>query len=704
MSTLAINGLLAFDLPPFLGNYLGVWVGLAIVVIGLVGVGLSDLSRFSPSRVWAISGVCFDESIRRRILWITPIAILGVLAVTQLQKATDEQDAIRQTTKFCLFATGLVVVISVLILACTNLPREIDNRVIYTIVTKPTTRLEIVLGKIIGFARVSALILLIMGLFTWGYLHLRAHSLQADIRERLAANAVEPISRSTLEHYIDPTGPGLLNARTLAMPTSTNIYAKLPAPNDPRRWFGGSSEGSVLVPFVLPPDAALRNPDASAEEPGLALRLTVGFESTASAAVAAPAASSATSRPFTGPAPLVASTRPVNAAPTADSTPKVQLEILDPAQNTVLVGEINGGQPYTLTSPLGNDLTAVLPNKVVSQLGKMPFFYVAVLGVSPNSIFSVAGDFAHALVPVTGSDKPVVLSPADPQHPSQPGVPIFKGRSANFGQQLKGGPADTAPVCVLHYANTPVRTAEGGSAPIQLRVTIENSSETYDVDKPTEVQFQVIQDSTGKVFDAGEVRPENNRAVFGSLPAEAVADGNFDVLVRCLSPNHFIGLTDTSVEVVRAENSFALNLFKSLLVIWLLSVLVVSISIFCSTFLSWPIAVVLTLVLLLGHWGVEELGDAASAGLGRQFVQDFGVRDPAQAQALSTTVEQLNKALTTVSVVLPDINNFSATDEIERGINISFGTLLNAALVLFGFGIPLTVLAYVFLKNKEVAP
>ena len=60
-------------------------------------------------RVWAISSVCFAESIRRRVLWITPLAIIGVVIVAQLQRPIDEQDAIRQTMKFCLFTTGLLV-------------------------------------------------------------------------------------------------------------------------------------------------------------------------------------------------------------------------------------------------------------------------------------------------------------------------------------------------------------------------------------------------------------------------------------------------------------------------------------------------------------------------------------------------------------------------------------------------------------------
>ena len=124
-------------------------VGLLIVVAGMV-IGLGDLRRFRWRRVSAIANVCFAESIRRRILWITPLAILGVIAVSQLTHPADEQDAIRQTTRFCLFASGLIVIIAAVLLSATNLPKEIENRVIFTVVTKPTTRLEIVLGKVLG--------------------------------------------------------------------------------------------------------------------------------------------------------------------------------------------------------------------------------------------------------------------------------------------------------------------------------------------------------------------------------------------------------------------------------------------------------------------------------------------------------------------------------------------------------------------------
>jgi len=100
------------DASAWLTDHLIPLVGALVVLVGLLVVGRTDLLRFSWQRVWAISGVCFSESIRRRVLWIIPLAIVGLVAIVQLQQPNDEQDAIRQTTKFCLFAAGLVVVLS----------------------------------------------------------------------------------------------------------------------------------------------------------------------------------------------------------------------------------------------------------------------------------------------------------------------------------------------------------------------------------------------------------------------------------------------------------------------------------------------------------------------------------------------------------------------------------------------------------------
>jgi hypothetical protein len=71
---------------------------------------------------------------------------------------------------------------------------------------------------------------------------------------------------------------------------------------------------------------------------------------------------------------------------------------------------------------------------------------------------------------------------------------------------------------------------------------------------------------------------------------------------------------------------------------------------------------------------------------------------------VSQSVNALSTALKAFATVLPDISQYSATEDIERGITIPAVRLRDAATVTFGFGIPLVVLAYVLLRNKEVAP
>src|SRR3954465_1463973 len=160
---------------------------LILVVLDGLGIGLKDVLRFSITRAWAISSVCFRQSIRRRVLWLTPLVIAGVLVVAQFQKSVDAQDLVRQTTSYCLFATGLLVAIVTIILACTNLPQEIESRVIYTVATKPTTRLEIAVGEVVGFWRVSFWILVIMGLFSWGFLRMSGWRLRREISAQIEA-------------------------------------------------------------------------------------------------------------------------------------------------------------------------------------------------------------------------------------------------------------------------------------------------------------------------------------------------------------------------------------------------------------------------------------------------------------------------------------------------------------------------------------
>lgn len=682
-------------------DYAALILAAAIVIIGLFVIGIRDVSRFSLKRAWAISGVCFDESIRRRVLWITPLAILGVIIIAQLTRPFDEQDAIRQTIKFSLFATGMLVAIVIIILAATNLPKEIESRVIYTVVTKPTTRLEIIFGKVMGFARVSAAILLIMGIFTWGYLHIRAWSLEQGIRTALAdeTSGLTTVNRATLQHYADF---GLLTAKSYEWPDSLGIYAR--PPEAEMALMPGGNEGRVLVRFDHPADAFIPpGLQAVAEGTAVAIDMNIGYQISGS-----------------GPGQVdllselgISSTQPqagdAMPSPLLRARPRVQVTILGPAGQALFdQNQWPQGNLATLESPEGGE-TVVLPlspEQTITLANTRPF-YVEVSGVSQGTQYRIAR-------PRDPSQSPISLRAVNlhtGQAKSLPPVPVdedsrylsFQGRDGTFGQQLRGGSPDAAPVAIYSFHNAQPGIVTDGNVSFEMRIGIERSNVSeYEDENYTTLEVSV-RDASGQVSESRTVRVESNRNVYFDLPASLLADGDFDLLVRNTTTDHWIGLLPRSVQMVTGNSPFAWNLLKSLAVLWLMSILIVIVAIFCSTFLSWPIAIVLSVVLLLGHWGVQQVGDAGSS-LGNQVANDLFPRGAAQARVVSSTVNALNSFMQTVGSVLPDISRFSATEELERGVSVPFSRLADAGKVAFGFGIPLMVLAYIFLKNKEVAP
>jgi hypothetical protein len=665
-----------------------------LIVLGTLVYGLSDVLRFSWQRVWAIGSVCFDESIRRRVLWIIPIAIFGVIVTSQLQKPLDEQDAIRQTTKFCLFATGMLVVMSVMILACTNLPREIENRVIYTVVTKPTTRLEIVLGKIVGFARVSGAILLIMGIFSYGYLSLRAWSLRRDITERLEIGRVDPISKPSLEHYREY---GLLTSKRMEMPVNFQIYSRVPVEADTKRYIFGGTDEDILVPFALDPAVLTIGQGSEAQflPYGLAIHAKISIaRNTRMKPPEAP--KPAASQPFISPL-LV---QPSAGQPKQEVIGVIST-ILDQYQNPLIGSDkINGGKAIMLENKPGDqDVVMVIPPDVAAQLQSKPKIYIQLIGTTQQMEYGLDENKAfELLVPQTPpGDKGGVLPVA------QTGPTIFRGRQGTRGQQLRGSEFD-APVAIFPFRDARTDSING-VVPMEMRVEVERTGQEDSTDDAsTKLELRIANQQTGKTSDPIFVYPENGRSSFFNVPSDLVAGGNFDIVVRCLTENQWVSLKVESLGVVGAEQPFAWNLFLSLLVVWLMVLLVVIIAIFCSTFLSWPIAIVLTAVILLGHWGVAQLGDATAPGIGNMIATDMKLTDPRKAKVVSSGVEGLAAFLKAVSSVLPDISQYSPSEDIEKGLVVPMARLTDAAAVTLGFGIPLTALAYVFLKNKEVAP
>ncbi len=664
------------------------WVVIAVpaaVVLLASLIGFRDVLRFSLYRVRAIASVCFAESIRRRVLLVTPVAMLGVVVVSQLQHPADEQDAIRQTMRFCLFAAGLVSVLAVIILACSNLPREIENRVIFTIVTKPTSRLEIILGKILGFTGVSATVLILMGLFTWGYLEVRATQLERGIAATLDDNKADPTARMALEHY---RRVGLLTASRTANAARVAVLSEVSAPDDTVRWIATGQDGDMGIPFQFDPESTVFNVEGSPGYAPAGMVLTLNIS----------ARPSPTFKPVKEVSPLLGGQ--------AKKPPAVQVQVLDELNSLIVEAKAFGGGTIQL-SPDGTPkpVIVVLAPQYAGEIAKRGRVLVSVSGVNPEWQYGVGDDPVH--LAVLAADRQSVFVDLKPGR--EPGSPtrsymVFRGRDGRGGQQVRGQPDGKGPVAVYSFRHVNLLTsATDPLVPLEFITTVERSGADSETDTVTDTRFEFVNIKTGKTFEL-HANPETRRQLFLEVPRDVVEGGDFDVRLTVLSDGHWVTANPGELQVVTERQPFVYNLLRSLLVLWLLTVLVIAIAVFCSTFLSWPIAVVLTIVILLGRWGVVQLGDALEPGVGRTIVTSAGVNDPRVALVMSKSVEGLASLLKTTASFLPDVSQFEATGAVERGAVMETETIFGAMIVLGIFGLPLTALAYLIFRKKEVAP
>ena len=134
----------------------------ADAVVGFI----RDLLAISPRRVWALTRLTIQESLRRRVLaGLAVFALILMFAIWFLD--TSSIDPATLYTSFVLTATTYLVLAMVLFLSVFSLPADLKNKTIHTIVTKPVRASELVLGRMLGFAAIGTALLAVMGLCSY---------------------------------------------------------------------------------------------------------------------------------------------------------------------------------------------------------------------------------------------------------------------------------------------------------------------------------------------------------------------------------------------------------------------------------------------------------------------------------------------------------------------------------------------------------
>ncbi len=138
-------------------------VGTVKAVKGLFE-GLYDVVMlpFGISRVFAIAGVTIRESIRRKILYIFVLFLLPFLFVGWYLPNSDEGQLVTLVA-FVNTAISWLVIVPAIFLTAMNFPNDIQTRVYSNHCHQADRRLELLVGRIVGFMAIFTLMILVMG-------------------------------------------------------------------------------------------------------------------------------------------------------------------------------------------------------------------------------------------------------------------------------------------------------------------------------------------------------------------------------------------------------------------------------------------------------------------------------------------------------------------------------------------------------------
>src|SRR5712691_7075361 len=135
-----------------------------VAVMTRVWQGLHDFLSLSARRIWAIAVLTIMEAVRRKALMVFVVfAALMMFAGWFLESDLRSDLQVKNAVSFALTTVSWLTIPVMLLLSCWGIPEDIRLRSIHTVVTKPVRRNEIVIGRILGFSMVAALIVALMG-------------------------------------------------------------------------------------------------------------------------------------------------------------------------------------------------------------------------------------------------------------------------------------------------------------------------------------------------------------------------------------------------------------------------------------------------------------------------------------------------------------------------------------------------------------
>ncbi len=198
-------------------------------------------------------------------------------------------------------------------------------------------------------------------------------------------------------------------------------------------------------------------------------------------------------------------------------------------------------------------------------------------------------------------------------------------------------------------------------------------------------------------------------------------NGKIDILVRCDERAQYYGMAATDLYIRSADNFFVANFFKSYVTLWLQMLVVTSLGVMFSTFLTGSVAMLATFASIVVGYFAQSIQDVASGkaeGGGpveaaiRIFKQE-NLTSPLEGGASINAIQGFDSVamflMRIVSYLMPNFREFAEYGGMNTARFVAYGFDIRADLMVQHLVITLayvtvaTCAGYFFLKTREIA-
>ena len=120
--------------------------------------------------VLAIARVTLKDALRKKVLFTLVFFTALLIVSSGFLPSVMPDEQVGQVVKVCLGGIGFFGMIVAVFLSAPNLPDDISSKVIFTVMTKPARRWQILAGKILGVGYVLLILVGVMGALSFFYI------------------------------------------------------------------------------------------------------------------------------------------------------------------------------------------------------------------------------------------------------------------------------------------------------------------------------------------------------------------------------------------------------------------------------------------------------------------------------------------------------------------------------------------------------